>query len=184
MKQHGKLIKTAVALAILSMGACVTINIYFPAEKVEAVAGEIVQEVRGLQPEKDTDAPPKNKSSSVHRPMRVASLVATAWAAEDVTTVSNPTIRTLKQQMKDRYPLLKPHFKSGVLIEGADGYVALANAGALNLKDKRDVTGLVDAENKDRRILYQEVAKALKIEPAQTDRVGTIFAKEWQKSLQ
>jgi len=184
MKQHGKLVKTAVVLAILSMGACVTINIYFPAEKVEAVAGEIVQEVRGLQPEKDTDAPPKNKSSSVHRPMLVATLVATAWAAEDVTTVSNPTIRTLKQQMKDRYPLLKPHFKSGVLIEGADGYVALANAGALNLKDKRDVTGLVDAENKDRRILYQEVAKALKIEPAQTDRVATIFAKEWQKSLQ
>jgi uncharacterized protein len=184
MKQHGKLIKTAVALAILSMGACVTINIYFPAEKVEAVAGEIVQEVRGLQPEKDTDAPPKNKSSSLQRPMLVASLVATAWAAEDVTTISNPTIRALKQQMKDRYPLLKPHFKSGVLQEGADGYVALANAGALNLKDKRDVTSLVDAENKDRRVLYQEVAKALKIDPAQTDRVATIFAKEWQKSLQ
>ena len=184
MKQHGKLVKAAMALAILSMGACVTINIYFPAEKVEAVAGEIVQEVRGLQPEKDTDAPPKNKSSSVHRPMLVATLVATAWAAEDVTTVSNPTIRALKQQMKERYPLLKPHFKSGVLKEGADGYVALANAGALNLKDKRDVTGLVDAENKDRQVLYQEVAKALKIEPAQIDRVATIFAKEWQKSLQ
>ena len=184
MKRHGKLIKTAVALAILSMGACVTINIYFPAEKVEAVAGEIVQEVRGLQPEKDTDAPPKNKSSSLQRPTLVASLVATAWAAEDVTTISNPTIRALKQQMKDRYPLLKPHFKSGVMQEGADGYVALANAGALNLKDKRDVTSLVDAENKDRRVLYQEVAKALKIDPAQTDRVATIFAKEWQKSLQ
>ncbi len=184
MKQHGKLVKAAVAFAILSIGACVTINIYFPAEKVEAVAGEIVQEVRGLQPEKDTDTPQKNKSSSLKRPMLVASIVATAWAAEDVTTVSNPTIRALKQQMKNRYPLLKPHFKSGVLREGADGFVALANAGALNLKDKRDVTGLVDAENKDRRVLYQEVAKAMKIEPSQTDRVATIFAKEWQKSLQ
>lgn len=184
MKQHSKIVKVAMALAILSIGACVTINIYFPAEKVEAVAGEIVQEVRGLQPEKDTEAPPKNKSSSLQRPMLVASLVATAWADEDVTTVSNPTIRALKQLMKDRYPLLKPHFKSDVLREGADGYVALANAGALNLKDKRDVTGLVDDENKDRRVLYQEVAKALKIEPAQTDRVATIFAKEWQKSLQ
>jgi hypothetical protein len=183
MKQHAKLVKVAVVLAILSMGACVTINIYFPAEKVEAVAGEIVQDVRGLQPERDTDDPPKNKSSSLERPMLVASLVARAWA-EDVTTVSNPTIRALKQQMKDRYPMLKPHFKSGVLIEGADGYVTLANAGALSLKDKRDVAGLVDAENKDRRVLYQEVATALKIDPAQTDRVATIFAKEWQKSLQ
>ena len=184
MKRHGKLVKTAVALAILSLGACVTINIYFPAEKVEAVAGEIVQEVRGLKPEKDTEAPPNNKSSSLQRPLLVASLVGTAWAAEDVTSVSNPTIRALKQQMKDRYPLLKPHFKSGVLAEGADGYVTLANAGALNLKDKRDVAGLVDAENKDRRVLYQEVAKALKIEPSQTDRVAAIFADEWKKSLE
>jgi uncharacterized protein YdbL (DUF1318 family) len=181
MKRHGKFVKTAVALAILSLGACVTINIYFPAEKVEAVAGEIVQEVRGLKPEKETDAPPKDKSSSLQRPLLLAS---TAWAAEDVTSVSNPTIRALKQQMKDRYPLLKPHFKSGVLAEGADGYVALANAGALNLKDKRDVAGLVEAENKDRRVLYQEVAKALKIEPSQTDRVATIFAGEWRKSLE
>lgn len=184
MKQHGKLVKAAVALTILFLGACVTINIYFPAEKVEAVAGEIVDEIRGMQPEKDTEAPDKNKRSSLHRPMPVAFLVATAWAADDVTTVSNPTIRTVKQQMKDRYPLLKPYFKSKVLQEGADGYVVMANVGALNLKEKRDVTGLLDAENKDRRVLYEEVAKALKIEPAQIDQVATIFAKQWQRSLQ
>ena len=184
MKQRGKFVKAAAALAILFLGACVTINIYFPAEKVEAVAGEIVQEIRGLQPEKDTDASEKKKSSSLPRPLLVASFVATAWAADDVTTVSNPTIRTVKQQMKDRFPMLKPFFERGVLQEGADGYVAVANAGALNLKEKRDVTGLVDAENKDRRVLYEEVAKALKIEPAQIDQVATIFAREWQKSLQ
>ena len=34
---------------ILSVFACVTINIYFPAEKVESVAGEIVDEIRGRE---------------------------------------------------------------------------------------------------------------------------------------
>jgi uncharacterized protein YdbL (DUF1318 family) len=184
MKEPGKLIRTALALAVISMGACVTINIYFPAEKVESVAGEIVQEVRGLKPEEETGTPPQKKSSSLQRQLLVASLVSAAWAAEEVTTVSNPTIRALKQQMKDRFPLLKPHFTSGVLQEGAEGFVVIANTGALSLKDKRDVTGLVDAENKDRRALYQEVAKALNIDPSQTGRVATIFAKEWQKSLQ
>ena len=36
-----------VLASLLPILACVTINIYFPAEKVEAVAGEIVNEVRG-----------------------------------------------------------------------------------------------------------------------------------------
>ena len=45
---------------------------------------------------------------------------------------------------------------------------------------------LVDAENRDRKTLYVEVAKALKVHPidsAQIDKVAKIFAKEWQKSV-
>ncbi|MBT3259524.1 MAG: hypothetical protein HN366_24170, partial [Deltaproteobacteria bacterium] len=34
----------------LMIFACVTINIYFPAEQVESVAGEIVDEIRGQKP--------------------------------------------------------------------------------------------------------------------------------------
>jgi uncharacterized protein YdbL (DUF1318 family) len=182
MKRSFKLVGSVVVFTLFSLFACVTINIYFPAEKVESVAGEIVQDIRGKQPQTEPDPPPQKPKSSRPQSIVLASLVAAAWA-EDVTTVSNPTIRALKQQMKDRYPLLKPHFQNGVLKEGADGYVSVANMGALNLKDKRDVTSLVEAENKDRKTLYQEVAKALNIDPSQTARVATIFAKEWQKSL-
>lgn len=183
MNRTGRIWRVAAALGVLALGACVTINIYFPAEKVESVAGEIVQDVRGRLPEKEATPPKKDPSSALERPYLTASLLATAWAAEE-TTVSNPTIRALKEQMKARYPLIKPHFKGGALREGADGYVAFANAAALGLKDKRDLTALVEAENKDRRALYQEVAKALNIDPGQTGRVAAIFASEWQKSLQ
>ena len=53
----------------------------------------------------------------------------------------------------------------------------------LGLKEQRDLRSLLDAENRDRQVLYQEVAKALKIEASQIDRIAQIFAKEWQKSV-
>jgi hypothetical protein len=106
-----------------------------------------------------------------------------AWAAE-VTTVSNPTIRSLKQRMKERFALLKPYFKNDMLKEGSNGYVSMGDSGKLTLKERRNLKNLTDAENKDRKTLYREVAKALKIDPGQTDKIAAIFDKEWQKSLQ
>jgi hypothetical protein len=57
----------------------------------------------------------------------------------------------------------------------------MGNTGGLGLKEKRDLKGLVDSENKDRATLYKEVAKALKIDPSQINRIEKIFAAEWQK---
>ena len=65
--------------------------------------------------------------------------------------------------------------------EGDDGYLSIAKTGGLGLKEKRDLTSLVRAENDDRKALYHEVAKALKIDESQTSKVAEIFAKEWQK---
>ncbi len=53
----------------------------------------------------------------------------------------------------------------------------------LNLKEKRDLKNLVEAENKDRKRLYAEVAKALDIDPSQTEKVAKIFADKWQESV-
>ena len=41
----------AMVFAMIALFACVTINIYFPAEKVESVAGEIVNDIRGKKPD-------------------------------------------------------------------------------------------------------------------------------------
>lgn len=180
MKPSGRVYRVVFFGAVLLIGACVTINIYFPAEKVESVAGEIVDEIRGSQPEKQ---PPSEKKQGFleNRPL-FAALVATAWA-EEVTAVSNPAIRELKARMKGRYEQLKPFFASGVLKEGDDGFVAIVQTANLSIKDKGTVRNLVAAENNDRQSLYQEVAKALDIDLSQTGRVAGIFAKEWQKSL-
>jgi hypothetical protein len=69
------------------------------------------------------------------------------------------------------------------LNEGDNGYLSVAGTSGLSLKQKRDVKSLVEAENRDRKTLYAEVAKALKIESGQINRIAVIFAKEWQKPV-
>lgn len=181
MRSSNRIFRVVFFFAILLIGACVTINIYFPAEKVESVAGEIVEDIRGPQPEK-SPVPEKKQQGYLRDRSIFAFLVSTAWA-EEITTVSNPAIRELKNRMKNRYPQLKPWFASGVLKEGGDGYVVIAQTDSLSVRDKGTVRNLLGAENNDRKSLYLEVAKALNIDTSQVDRVAGIFAKEWQKSV-
>ncbi len=184
MKRHVKPVWVLVLCMVILIFACVTINIYFPAEKVESVAGDIVNDIRGPRSGEEEKPQGKDKSSLIRNTLLALS-PSLAWAQE-VTEVSNPTIRALKQSMRSRYNQMKPYYQKGMLKEGNNGYVSLANTGGLGLKEKRDLKALVDAENSDRKTLYVEVAKALKVHPidsAQINRVAEIFAKEWQKSV-
>ncbi len=170
----------AMVFAMIALFACVTINIYFPAEKVESVAGDIVNDIRGKKPEQKGG---QSKNDDAFLPeIRIVLSLSSAWAQDEIT-VSNPTIRALKEKMKARFQALKPYYEKGALNEGGNGYLSVADTGGLNLKEKRDLNGLVDAENSDRKTLYSEVAKALKIDPGQVDRIAGIFAKEWQKPV-
>ena len=166
------------AVVSLCFFACVTINIYFPAERVESVATEIVDDVRGRE-SRDSDEQEEQKESLLNA-IKHFCVPASAWAQE-ATEISNATIRALKKQMKDRYTLMKPYYEREALVEQDDGYVAISEKADLGLKDKRDLKAMVAAENKNRRKLYEEVAKALSIELSQVDRIAVIFAREWQK---
>ena len=182
MKFHGKPLWVPILCIMISIFACVTINIYFPAEKVESVAGEIVDEIRGRKPA-DKDKQSKNQKAPSLLLIKIALSPSVSWA-QDVTTVSNPTIRALKQKMKTRFAQMKPFYQKGMLNEGDNGYVSPGNTKGLGLKEKRDLKNFIDAENRDRKRLYQEVANALKVDPGQISRVAEIFAKEWQKAVQ
>jgi len=184
MKRHLKPILMAIPCMMIYIFACVTINIYFPAEKVESVAGEIVDDIRGHRSGEEEKSLEKDKSSLLRKTL--LALSPSFASAQEVTTVSNPTIRALKQKMKSRYSQMKPYYQRGILKEDNNGYVSLGNTSGLGLKEKRDLKSLADAENKDRKTLYVEVAKALKVHPidsTQINRVAEIFAKEWQKSV-
>ena len=178
-----KFLWPTVLCVMLYTFACVTVNIYFPAEQVESIAGEIVNDIRG--PGGEEEKPPGKDKSSLLQKTMLALTPSPVWAQE-VTDVSNPTIRSLKERMRSRYNQMKPYYQKGMLLEGNNGYVSLGNTSGLGLKEKRDLNAFVEAENGDRKTLYVEVAKALKVHPidaAQINRVAEIFAKEWQKSV-
>ena len=176
MKKHEKPLLTVIVSIMLCIFACVTVNIYFPAEKVESVAEDIVGEIRGQEAEK----PPKDNNTSFLQRTLVALTCSIAWA-EDAVNVSNATIRALKEQMKNRFAQMKPYYKQGRLVEGDNGYLSEGNTEGLSLKEKRDLKGLINAENKDRARLYSEVAKAMDIDASQVDRIARIFAKQWKQ---
>ncbi|MBW2303151.1 MAG: DUF1318 domain-containing protein [Deltaproteobacteria bacterium] len=167
--------------SLVFLFACVTINIYFPAEEVRSVAGEIVHDIRGKGVGEEKAPQQDDKSSRLLQNL-LAFAAPKAWAGE-VTAVSNPTIRALKEKMKKRFNRMKPYYAKGMLKEGDDGYVSLGSLEGLGLKEKRDLKSLVNAENQDRKALYSEVAKAMNIDPGQIGKVAEIFAKEWKKSL-
>lgn len=179
MKRFRRPLLIASFFCLCTLLACVTINIYFPAEKVETVAEDIVGDIRGREGTQDQPSKEGEKNSLLQT-IRTCMSPATAWAQE-VTEVSNATIRGLKERMKSRYQQMKPYFSKGLLKEGKDGYVSMGDLSGLDLREKRDLKSLVEAENQDRKALYKEVAKALDIDPSQIDRIAGIFAKEWRK---
>jgi len=166
---------------MVSVLACVTVNIYFPAAAVEKTAEEIVKDVRGEQKEGEgTSGEPR---SGLLRPFVVLnlSLVSDAHAQQELQ-VSNPAIRALKASMKQRYGQLVPYLKGGNIGEDRQGMLAIRDTGGLDLKGQATVRRLVEAENKDRAHLYEEVTRALNIDPSQKSRVAQIFAGKWQES--
>ena len=170
-----------IGLLVVYVLACVTVNIYFPATAVEKTAEEIVKDVRGEQkPDQGTPGEPR---SGLFRPFVVLNLAMPPHAhAQQELQVSNPAIRALKASMKERYGQLVTYLKSGTIGEDGRGMLAIRDTGGLDLKAQASVRRLVEAENKDRAQLYDEVTRALNIDPSQKSRVAEIFAAKWQES--
>ncbi|RKX63626.1 MAG: DUF1318 domain-containing protein, partial [Thermodesulfobacteriota bacterium] len=161
--------------------ACVTVNIYFPAAKVEKAAEEIVKEVRQQSPKKEQKLKKEEKSppeSELHK----WQFVNCAYAQEGVLQVSTASIRALKASIKKRFPNLVSYFQRGIIGENNRGLLEIKSWEGVSLLERAKVKQLVEAENKDRMSLYQEVAKNMGIDPSQLGKVQKIFAKQWQKT--
>ena len=167
------------AAGLVFVLACITVNIYFPEATVKQAAAEIVDEIRKKDAEKTgEDVIKKLPSLQESAPF---SLVPAAYAQE-VTNVSTPAIRALKESMKTRFAVLKPYYDGGNVGESNMGMVEIRDEAGLNLQAKAALRNLVKDENNDRTELYAEVAKALGIEASQIERIQKIFAEEWIKN--
>ena len=159
--------------------ACVTVNVYFPAKEVEKKAGDIVDDIRKMEPAPPTT--PSGPQSSINQLYDLLFHNRLAYAQKG-DEVSNPAIQRLKQHIRDRFPRLVPFFQKGAVGEGRTGFVEIREPKGLTPAEKKDVKSLLEAENRDRRALYQEVAKSMNISSDQGSKVQRIFAHKWQNS--
>ena len=83
----------------------------------------------------------------------------TSWAQANLD-VNTPGIAAITNSMKARNAQLQGAYQSGAVGFAKDGNVAVRDAGAVPLKDRAAINGLVAQENQDRAALYKEIAKA------------------------
>lgn len=184
MKKSPYLGWSLLAAGMLALGACVTINVYFPAAEAQKAAEEFVEKVLG------EDAPPAaeaNNPQSWNAPSRpgfsFASLfISTAQAQSVNITIRTPAIQAIQARMAARFQnSLQPHFDSGALGFGRDGRVVLRDATKVGLKDRVTVTQLVAEENRDRDAVYREIAVANN-HPEWEGQIRETFAAQWVAS--
>jgi uncharacterized protein YdbL (DUF1318 family) len=190
--------KVFLLLSCALLGACVTVNIYFPAEAIEKAADRFVKDIyqqkQQQKPADDSKTAPKpdnakpQPSSELELPMPGAGhpvadaildlLVPSAYAAQPNIEVSSPAIEQLKHAMQARYSQLVPFYNSGAVGLSANGLIVLRDPKAVSLKDRNTVTQLVAAENRDRNTLYDEIAK-VNGHPEWAPQIRSIFDKRW-----
>ena len=168
-----------ILVAMLLVGACVTVNIYFPAEAVKKAADEIVHDVykKGEEPSPPPETKPEGR---LLVPGGLADLfVDSAWAQVDIN-ISTPAIRAIRSSLEARSGQLGPYYNGGNIGITNRGYLEIRDQGGLDPGSIGNMRGLVDADNGDRRRLYQEIATANGLGPDTIPQIEKLFADSWQ----
>ncbi len=169
---------------IIFIASCVTVNIYFPAAAVQKAADEIVEDVRKMEQKEEQKPEEKQNIKGLYDELKKFCWGPTEAHAQIDIDVSTPAIRALKDSMKQRFPLLKPFYDKGNIGESNMGLLETKELTGLNLKEKADLSRLIDQENKERRDLYTEIMKANKFGPDVLPQIQKIFANSWREKSQ
>ena len=190
------------SLALLSpiaVVSCVTVNIYFPAAAAEKAADQIILDVwhqqgGAAEATKAATTPPAAKNSGAKnehsaldpRRIVVAALSAISGEAHAQNVdfnASSPQIEQIKARMASRFGELRPFLDNGAVGLTGDGLVAVHDANAASLAERARMNQLVNAENKDRKALYQAIADANN-QPGWAGQIQKTFAERWISQAQ
>ncbi len=185
LKKPSYLSSSLLIAGVLALGACVTINVYFPAAEAQEAAEEFVEKVLGDEiPAAQSEAGNPQSLQAPARPsFDFASLfISTAQAQSADITIRTPAIQAIQDRMAERFQgSLETHFSSGALGFGKDGRVVLRDATQVGLKDRVAVTQLVAEENRDRDAVYREIAVANGHAEWEA-QIRETFARQWVAS--
>jgi len=170
---------------LLFVSACVTINVYFPAEAAEKAADRIILDVYGATPQQAPQQKPAEPQSLLEVPdfpARVL-MVALDWLvspahAEVDLSINTPAIKQLTASMEARHRALAPYYASGAVGMTRDGEITVRDQKLVPLAERNTVRNLVAEENRDRTSLYTEMARA-NGHPEWEAEIRATFARRW-----
>ncbi len=189
MKLFTRLGYTFFLATMMTLAACVTINVYFPASQAERAAERIVDEILG-EPANDPQNIPDDKDDKgalllFSEPSRLVAsvsgfLISDAVAAQPDFAVNTPEIKRLESRMANRHGKLAAFYAQGVIGFDSQGLVSWKDKAAVSLKQRGTLNSLLNEENKDRNSLYKAIANA-NGHPEWEKDVRAVFAKKWSE---
>ena len=176
-----KKIVVVFAVCFLLSAACVTVNIYFPAEAVRRAADEIVDDVYKSDDATSLPVMLTTAWAEFHPGAMLSSLFVETALAQDVDiNINTPAISAIRSSLEARAPLLRPFYAGGNIGITNRGYLEIRSMTGLDIKSQADLKGLVDADNNDRRNLYYEIAVANSFGSEAVPQIETLFADSWR----
>lgn len=164
------------SLSLVLLSACVTINVYFPAAAAEKAAEQFIGNVIG-DSAKDAEIkppPPRPPQASL-----LDFFIGSAQAADPDLNIQTPAVREIQARMKQRFDgVLTKAFAAGSIGLTRDGLVAVRDASAVPLAERSGLNQAVADENRDRKAVYAEIARA-NGHPEWEAQIQSTFAAQW-----
>lgn len=102
--------------------------------------------------------------------------IPAAWA-DDLKNTTSPLVTDLARRMRERHPRIDAHRQTGCFGENNRGYLELRDCDALKNPDARNTAQkLLAEENKDRKALYNEIARLNSGQGVSVSTVESIYA--------
>lgn len=178
----------SVIASLLFLTACVTVNVYFPAAAAENAADRFIRDVYGeadkggAPGQEKAPAEPQSRLQQENRDGVMVAIidffVPPVYAQQPDINISTPGINKLKSAMSERHEQLKPFYNTGAVGMDRNGFITIRDDSAIPLSDRNKVKQLVADENKDRQVLYREIATA-NGHPEWEEDIQAIFASRW-----
>ena len=179
-----ELLKPVMAFSLAALIGCVIIpstfeaNIRIEIRHIQEQAGGVLDYVEGTSNElPGLDAPSDNQTSMMLRGLRSLRLASVAYAAE--LNDNTPRVKQIADSMKGRFAQVVALKKKGRVGENKRGMLELVPGVKIaDAEEKNEVQRVIAAENKDRKALYQEIARINREQNLNVSTVESIYAQE------
>ena len=173
-----RMLALAVTLLVASGCVPVTVNVYFPQEKIDSAAGSIEDLVRVEKGGKPTTPPPAKKDDKEGRlpasELWLALLTPTrAEAQVPDLKIRTPEVMASIESRRTRFPQIREWKGKGCIGENAQGLLEARPGQGCS----PEVGALIDADNRDRMTLYRTLLQQNNMPPSELLKIQAGFAK-------